>query len=222
MTSPRPTRFPHGLYGITPDWLDTDRLIQAVQQAIQGGMTALQWRPKSTPGSARLDQGRALAQVCQTAGVAFIVNDSIATALALNADGVHLGRDDDDPAQARAELGPDKLIGCSCYNQASLAQQALTAGADYIALGAVFPSSIKPDAVRATPDDLRQARQLAQNWPGAYRPAVVAIGGITPANAATVLHAGADSLAVISALFDTPDVLATARAFSAHFSDSSA
>lgn len=217
----RPLRFPAGLYGITPDWDDTDRLLAAVQAAIRGGMTALQWRPKSGPHADRLAQGRQLAQLCRASGVVFIVNDSVATALQLDADGVHLGRDDGDPAAARAALGPDKLLGCSCYDQPDIARQALAAGADYIAFGAIYASGVKPLAVRATFEQVAQARQLAHDWPGPSRPAVVAIGGITPDNAAAVLQAGADSLAVISALFDVPDVLATAQAFHTLFDSAS-
>lgn len=218
MTSTRPLRFPRGLYGITPDWSDTDRLLQAVQAAIRGGMSALQWRPKDSAHADRMEQGRQLAQLCRAAGVAFIVNDSMHTALALDADGVHLGRDDGDPRAARALLGHAKIVGCSCYDQPELARRALTAGADYVAFGAIYPSSVKPEAARATLDQLGQARRLAQSWPGVARPAIVAIGGITPANAGPVATAGADSIAVISALFEAPDVEAAARACQAHFS----
>lgn len=217
MTTDRPLRFPRGLYGITPDWADTPRLLDAVQAAIRGGLSALQWRPKGVPHADRLEQGRQLADLCRAAGVAFIVNDSMDTALALDADGVHLGREDGDPRAARALLGHAKIVGCSCYDQPELARQALAAGADYVAFGAMYPSSVKPDAVRATFDHLRQAQRLVLSWPGAARPAVVAIGGITPANAGAVVQAGADSIAVISALFEAPDVQAAARACQAHF-----
>jgi len=217
MSTDRPLRFPQGLYGITPDWDDTDRLLEAVQAAIQGGLSALQWRPKGSSHTDRLEQGRRLARLCRDAGVAFIVNDSMDAALALDADGVHLGRDDGDPRAARALLGRSKIVGCSCYDQPELARQALAAGADYVAFGAMYPSSVKPEAVRASFEHLREARRLAQSWPGAARPAVVAIGGITPANAGEVVAAGADSIAVISALFEAPDVLAAARACRAHF-----
>ena len=217
MTTDRPLRFPRGLYGITPDWADTARLLDAVQAAIRGGMAALQWRPKNAPHADRMEQGRQLARLCREAGVAFIVNDSMDTALALDADGVHLGRGDGDPRAARALLGHAKIVGCSCYDQPELARRALAAGADYVAFGAVYPSPVKPEAARATFDHLRQAWRLAHSWPGVARPAVVAIGGITPANAGAVAEAGADSIAVISALFEAPDVRAAAQACQAHF-----
>ena len=220
MTRNRPLRFPQGLYGITPDWDDSDRLLAAVQAAIQGGLSALQWRPKGSSHQNRLNQGRQLAQLCKAAGVVFIVNDSMDTALALDADGVHLGRDDGDPRAARALLGHGKIVGCSCYNQPDLARQALAAGADYIAFGAVYPSSVKPDAARATLEHIGQARRLALSWPGVARPAVVAIGGITPDNAAAVVQAGADSIALISALFQAPDIQAAASTCQALFTNS--
>jgi len=205
MTNSPALRFPRGLYGIAPDWADTGRLLAAVQAAIGGGMRALQWRPKKTSHVESLAQGRQLATLCKAAGVTFIVNDSVESALQLGADGVHLGRDDGDWREARAALGAGKLLGCSCYNDLTLAQQALDAGADYIAFGAMYASSVKPQAVRATVEHLRQARQLvldhAQAHQQTHRATIVAIGGITPANAAPLLTAGADSLAVITALF---------------------
>jgi len=203
-------RFPRGLYGIAPDWADTERLSAAVQAAVRGGMRALQWRPKSASHHDSLAQGQQLAALCRAAGVTFIVNDSVQVALQLDADGVHLGRGDGDWREARAALGAGKLLGCSCYNELALVRDALDAGADYIAFGAMYASMVKPDAVRATPEHLRRARQLVRQYAGkpgadghaqATRAAVVAIGGITPENAAPLLEAGADSLAVITALF---------------------
>jgi len=205
MTQLPALRFARGLYGIAPDWADTGRLRVAVQAAIRGGMQALQWRPKAVPHAENLEQGRQLAALCKTAGVLFIVNDSVESALHLDADGVHLGRDDGDWREARAMLGAGKLLGCSCYNELALAQQALEAGADYIAFGAMYASSTKPQAVRATLAHLRDARQLALERAACTgrrnRAAVVAIGGITPENAPPLIAAGADSIAVITALF---------------------
>src|SRR5690606_29749882 len=140
MNSPRPTRFPRGLYGITPDWQDTDRLLAAVKQAAKGGMTALQWRRKSGEPAARLAQAAGLRDLCRALGVVFIVNDSVDTALHLEADGVHLGRDDGPLHLARRALGPGRILGASCYNQPELAAQALRDGVDYVAFGAVYPS----------------------------------------------------------------------------------
>lgn len=203
-------RFPRGLYGVTPEWDDTDQLIQAVQAAAAGGMTALQWRRKTIAATERLPQAAAMAACCRQLGVVFIVNDDWRLAAQVNADGVHLGRDDGSLSEARLALGAGKIIGCSCYDQPALAEQALEGGADYIAFGAMYPSRIKPDAVRASLEHIRQGRLLAAQSGAEPRPAVVAIGGITAANAAPVIQAGADSIAVISGLFAEADIRAAA------------
>lgn len=220
MTTPR---FPRGLYGVTPDWADTDRLLAAIEQAHAGGMTALQWRRKlGAPADLRV-QARAVRDLCLRLGLVLIVNDDWRLAADLDADGAHLGRDDGAVAQARLALGSDKLIGCSCYDQPELAARRLRDDADYIAFGALYPSGVKPDAVRATLDHVRAGCRLAEAHidgapaGGTRRPAVVAIGGITPDNAAPVIQAGADSVAIISALFDAPDIRAAARRFTTLF-----
>lgn len=214
-------RFPQGLYGITPEWDDTERLITAIEQAAQGGMTALQWRRKTASPDDAIIQARQVRQRCQELGVLYIVNDDWRLATIIDADGVHLGRHDSSVAQARIALGADKLIGCSCYDDLDLARQAIDNGADYIAFGAVYPSSIKPDAVRASLDVVRAGRELADTRAAASpqnsRVAVVAIGGITPDNASPVIQAGADSIALISGLFDAPDIRAAASLCRAMF-----
>ena len=139
-----------------------------------------------------------------------MINDDPELALACCADGVHLGREDLPIERARAELGHDVLIGASCYDDLSRAARAVAAGADYLALGSFFPSTVKPDAVRPSLDLLREARR---RWPVP----LVAIGGITLANAGQLLEAGADALAVITALFQVPDTCAAAQAFQALF-----
>jgi len=213
------TRFPRGLYGVTPEWEDTPSLLDAVTRAAQGGMTALQWRRKTGDPAQRMEQALQLAQLCKQLGVVFIVNDSIEMALRVGADGAHLGRDDGPLDQARQALGPGKILGCSCYDQPELARQGLAAGADYVAFGALYPSSVKPGAVRATLDHLRRGRALAEQAGAGLprRPAVVAIGGLTADNAAPVVRAGADSLALISGLFQADDIQAAARRCSALF-----
>lgn len=210
-------RFPRGLYGVTPDWADTGRLLAAIEQAHAGGMTALQWRRKHGAPADLRAQARAVRDLCLRLGLVLIVNDDWRLAADLDADGAHLGRDDGAVAQARLALGSDKLIGCSCYDQPELAARRLREDADYIVFGAMYPSSVKPDAVRATLDHVRAGRRLAEAQVsgapagGMRRAAVVAIGGITPDNAAPVIQAGADSIAVISALFEAPDIRAAAR-----------
>jgi len=203
-------RFPCGVYGVTPEWSDMAHLTAAVTQAAQGGMTALQWRRKHLSAAEHLTQARTMAALCRTLGVCFIVNDDWRLALAVDADGVHLGRDDGSVRQARQALGDKKILGCSCYNQPELARIALAEGADYVAFGAVYPSATKPDAVRATWAHLAQGKQWVERF-ALPRPAVVAIGGITPDNAAAVAQAGADSLAMIQGLFGATDIAQAAR-----------
>ncbi|MFA7438262.1 thiamine phosphate synthase [Castellaniella sp.] len=212
-----PIRFPRGLYGVTPDWSDTDRLLEAIRQAHAGGMAALQWRRKQgTPAQWRA-QARAVRDTCAQLGLPLIINDHWRLALEFDADGVHLGRDDDAIGPVRQALGTGKIIGCSCYDQPALAARRLAEGADYIAFGALYPSSVKPDAVRATLDHIRQGSQLVQAM-GPPRPAVVAIGGLNAGNAAAVIEAGADAIAVISALFEAADIAQAARRCQALFS----
>jgi len=200
------TRFPAGLYALTPDEPDTAVLVAKVRAAIAGGAVAVQYRNKPADPARRAEQARALAALCRAASVPLVVNDDVELALAVDAAGVHLGRDDGDLAAARGRLGSGRLLGASCYDRLELAERAVIAGADYVAFGAVFASPTKPAAVRAPLALLGAARRLG-------RP-VVAIGGITLENAPDAIAAGADALAVITALFDVGDIAARARTFS--------
>ena len=208
MTSEARARL-RGLYAVTPEMEDTARLVARVEECIAGGAALVQYRAKRLAPELALDQAGRLASACRAHGVMLIVNDSLDLALAVDADGVHLGRDDTDLRRARAAL-PGKVIGISCYDDPRLARAAASAGADYVAIGSVFPSTTKPGAVRATLESLAHARA------GSGLP-VAAIGGITVENAPRVIAAGADMLAVISALFDAPDVRAAAHAFASLF-----
>ncbi|MCJ7839054.1 MAG: thiamine phosphate synthase [Burkholderiales bacterium] len=195
-----------GLYAITPDEPSTDILVRKVGLALRGGASVVQYRNKTAARGLRLEQGRALAALCRAAGAAFIVNDDLALALELGADGAHLGADDGDLAEARRRLGPDKLLGASCYSRIELAQAAVEAGADYLAFGSVFSSVTKPGAVRAPLDIFAEARR-------SIALPLVAIGGISLQNAPQVFAAGADAVAVISALFDADDIAGRATGF---------
>lgn len=197
---------PRGLYAITPEEPDTDRLLMLVRAALTGGAAAIQYRSKSTPSALRHEQARALAELCHASGAPLIVNDDVELAREAGADGAHLGADDGDIAAARRRLGPDRLLGASCYDRLDLALAAKAAGADHVAFGAVFASPTKPAAVRAPLALFAEARR-AVGLP------LVAIGGITIDNADAVIAAGADALAVISSVFDAPDVAVRARAF---------
>jgi len=223
MSSAFPPASPvRGLYGITPEWDDIDRLVDGITSAFRGGMQVLQFRRKLASGDRKLAEARRLKDLCDRLGIVYIINDDWRLALDVGATGVHLGRDDGDLAPVRAQVGQGMLIGASCYNELALAESAVREGADHVAFGAVFTSPTKPLAVRAPLSCLTAARdlRLPPNGADARRPAVVAIGGITPENAPSVVAAGADALAVISALFETDDIEATARAFSRAFASS--
>lgn len=195
-----------GLYAVTPDEPRTDILLRKVGQALAGGAAALQYRNKAATAALKLEQGRALAALCRAAGATFIVNDDVALALALDADGVHLGAEDGDLAEARRRLGPGKLLGASCYDRIELAAAAVQAGVDYLAFGSVFSSVTKPAAVRAPLALFSEAKRR-------FGLPLVAIGGINLQNAVQVFAAGADAVAVISAVFDAGDIAECAAAF---------
>ena len=195
-----------GLYAITPDEPDTNILLRKVGEALRGGASALQYRNKTAGPELRLEQGRALAALCRAAGAAFIVNDDLALALELAADGVHLGADDGELAEARRRLGPNRMLGASCYDRMELAEAAAQAGVDYLAFGSVFSSSTKPGAVRAPLAIFAEARR-------SFALPLVAIGGINLQNAPQVFAAGADAVAVISAVFDAADIAERAAGF---------
>ena len=193
-----------GLYAITPDETDTAELLRKVRLALLGGARVIQYRNKTADVALRLKQAGALRELTREFAVPLIVNDDSALARQVDADGVHLGGADGSVAEARAVLGWCKLIGVSCYNRLALAHEAVRQGADYVAFGSFFSSAVKPDAVVAMPDLLRQARrELAVP--------LVAIGGITAKNGAQLLEAGANALAVISAVFAAPDIQQAAR-----------
>jgi thiamine-phosphate pyrophosphorylase len=209
-SAPQPARaaarFPRGLYALTPDIAETTELVRLVGAAIRGGAAAIQYRNKPAPDALRREQVQALVGLCRSAGVPLIVNDDLALAIAFDADGAHLGREDGDLAEARKRLGPGRFLGASCYNRLELARTAVATGADYVAFGSAFASPTKPGAVRAPLELYREARR---DLPVP----IVAIGGITVANAGELLAAGVDAIAVITALFAADDVERRAREF---------
>ena len=186
-----------GLYAVTPDLADTADLVARVVAAIAGGASVVQYRNKAVDAATRRIQAAAVARACAARGALCVVNDHAELAASVEADGVHLGEDDGDITAARRKLGPDRIIGVSCYNEYERAPAAIAAGADYVAFGSFFPSGVKPDARRAAPILLARARDLGVP--------VVAIGGITAANASDLIGSGADALAVITAVFGGPD-----------------
>ncbi len=204
------TRAISGLYAITAEFADTEKVLRRVRLALQGGTRVLQYRAKSANAELRARQARELRQLTGEFSVPLIINDDARLAIEVEADGVHLGRADGAVDAARGMPGPQKIIGVSCYNRTDLARQAVAAGADYVAFGAFYPSRVKPGAVHADIALLRQARSE-------LGVPIVAIGGITVQNGAALIEAGAHALAVISAVFDAPDVACAAQEFTELF-----
>ncbi|MCD6043570.1 MAG: thiE [Burkholderiales bacterium] len=191
-----------GLYAITPDIADTQLLVRKVEQALKAGPAMLQYRNKILSKDKRLLQAKELAPLARGYGVPLIINDDFEIALAVGANGAHLGRDDGELAVARARL-PGKILGASCYNDLDAARAAVRAGADYVAFGSVFPSPTKRGAVRAPLSLFGHSLGVP----------LCAIGGITLEAAPSLIAAGASLLAVISDLFDAPDIAARAAQY---------
>ena len=202
---------PCGLYAITERRSTTPgTIIEQVSLAIDGGAVMIQYREKHLPREERGREARALATLCHERDVPLIINDDIELAAACGAAGVHLGQDDAPVSRARRRLGQRAIIGVSCYNRMERARTAAGTDASYVAFGRFFPSKTKPGALQAQPALLKQARREI-SLP------IVAIGGITPANGAELVHAGADLLAVIHGVFGQTDIRAAARRYAALF-----
>ena len=195
-----------GLYAITPEGKNAATLKVMVAAALAGGVKLIQYRQKNVSMHIQTAQAFELNALCASQNAALIINDNVELAQKIDAAGVHLGRDDMSVTQARQLLGPHKIIGISCYNQLTLAEAAVAAGADYVAFGAFFPSKVKPHAVRAELSLIIEAKKK-------FRAPVIAIGGISLKNAPQLINAGADGVAVISDLFNAPDITARANAF---------
>lgn len=195
-----------GLYAITPECKNGSDLLRQVEAALAGGCQIVQYRDKIHSMPECVARAHALRQLTQRFAAKLLINDDLALALLVNADGVHLGHEDGNLRAARAILGPGKILGASCYADFSAAQKAQGAGADYLAFGAVYPSPTKPHAPLAAVDLFFQAKNL-------LTAANCAIGGITLENAPPLIAAGADLLAVISDLFNAPDISLRAAAY---------
>jgi thiamine-phosphate pyrophosphorylase len=198
-----------GLYAVTPDLESTADLLSRVRAVLAARPALIQYRNKLAPAGLRRVQAEALLAECRACGIPLIVNDDVELALSIAADGVHVGHDDGDVAQVRGLIGPRMLLGVSCYADLGRARAARDAGADYVAFGAVRSSSTKPEAVRAPLELFARARALGLP--------LVAIGGITLDNAADVIAAGADMLAVISDVFDAVEPQRRAAAYAELF-----
>jgi thiamine-phosphate pyrophosphorylase len=195
------------LYLISPPAIDAGFADRLAAAADAGPVAAFQLRLKGLDEHSMARLAEPVQRVCADRGITFIVNDSMSLAKRLGADGVHLGQDDGDPRDARALLGPDAQIGVTCHDSRHLAMEAGEAGADYVAFGAFYPTTTKK--VRHHPDP-----SILGWWTTLFEIPCVAIGGITPVNAKPLIEAGADFLAVCSAVWSAPEGEAAAvRAF---------
>ena len=211
----QPKTLLRGLYAITSAELCADpaRLLAAVEGALRGGATLIQFRDKQGAPATRLANARALAALCHDHGARLIINDDVVLALDCGADGVHLGAADAPLAQARRALGARAILSASCGPYLERAHAAIAAGADYVAFGRFFPSRTKPDAPQATVELLRRAR-------GELQLPICAIGGVTPDNGGALVGAGADLIAAVEGVFGAAEpaaVEAAARAYAQLF-----
>lgn len=188
-----------GLYAITPDQNDNDQLISQVEQAINGGVKVIQYRAKTINITQKKIQARAIKDLCDKRNIKLIINDNIELSLHLDAFGVHLGKDDDNIDKARKILGPNKCIGVSCYNSVARAKAAHEKKVNYIALGAFFPTSSKPNAPRASLEQIKQVREFCEL-------PIVAIGGITLDNISMLLKNDINAIASISSIFNARNI----------------
>jgi thiamine-phosphate pyrophosphorylase len=200
-----------GLYAITDERLiPGQHFSEAVELALQGGARIVQYRDKSADQEKRFQQASELRRLCEEYRAVAIINDDIELARAVNADGVHLGKDDISLSEARQLLGDNAIIGVSCYNDLSSAIKAERDTADYVAFGAMFSSSTKPEAVVAGPGIISQAKQQLSI-------PVCCIGGISMSNIHQLVENGADMTAVISELFSANNIQHAAEQLSQHF-----
>lgn len=197
-----------GLYAITDTThIDATTMLAKTKSILEAGAKLLQYRSTETNPIQRNLEATQLSQLCRRLNVPLIINNDIELVIKLNADGIHLGKNDPSIAEARAMLDQHAIIGYSCYNDLSRASDALDAGADYLAFGACFPSPSKPEAIQISPAIIKQAKQILSH------PPIVAIGGITPENGALLIEAGADMLAVISGLYRSKEPFDTATKY---------
>ena len=193
-----------GLYLVTPDWDDTDKLVAISEAGLKGGAALLQYRHKTASPALRREQATALLALCRRHGKPFIINDYPELCIELDADGIHVGGTDATVAEVRLQVGPQRIVGSSCYGSLELAQAAQAAGASYVAFGGFYPSRIKKYEVSTPVDIVTRAREQVA------LPNVV-IGGMTRENAVPLVAAGADMVAVISSVYFADDPEGAAR-----------
>lgn len=199
-----------GLYLVTPDWDDTDKLLAASEQAIAGGATLLQYRHKTASDALRNEQAAALLKLCRRLDVPFIVNDHVALCETLDADGIHVGGTDAAVAEVRGQLGKGKIVGASCYGDLQRARDAVAAGASYVAFGGFYPSRVKKYEVTTPPSIITQA---ISELPVP----ICVIGGMTAQNSAPLIAHGSHMVAAISSVYAADDPRTAAAEFALLF-----
>ena len=199
-----------GLYLVTPNWDDTNRMVDITREALHAGAALVQYRHKQADAPLRREQGAALLALCRHYGRPLVINDHVDLCITLDADGVHVGGADASVAQARAALGKGKIVGASCYGELELARAAQRNGASYVAFGGFYPSLVKKYSFRTEPAILDEARRDI-TLP------IVVIGGMTPANAAPLVARGAHLVAAISSIYTVADPAAAVRDFDSLF-----
>ncbi|WP_292041736.1 thiamine phosphate synthase [Massilia sp. UBA6681] len=199
-----------GLYLVTPDWDDTGRLLAVTDLALTAGASLVQYRHKSASPALQAEQAAALLALCRSHKRPLVINDHIDLCRDLDADGVHVGGTDMSVAQARALLGPGKIVGASCYGELKLAENAQQDGASYVAFGGFYPSPVKKYSFVTPPE-------LVEVWRDRVALPMVVIGGMTPLNAAPLVRRGASMVAAITSVYAAADPAAAVRDFCALF-----
>ncbi len=199
-----------GLYLVTPNWSDTERMVTATEEALHAGAAIVQYRNKDADSALRLEQAAALMALCRRYARPLVINDHIDLCMTLDADGVHLGGTDLGVAQGRKLLGPGKIVGASCYGELQRAREAQRDGASYVAFGGFYPSTVKKYSFTTEPVLINQAKEELSV-------PVVVIGGMTPANAAPLVARGADLVAAITSVFQAECPRTAATQFDALF-----
>ncbi len=204
--------FPTGLYGITPDGIDTHKLISSVKEAAKGGMHALQLRRKDLSRNQILMQAKEISAVCRDLGVIFIVNDNLELALTVKADGVHIGKEDSFIPDMQSYVDSNFFIGVSCYNDEARLYTMSETGASYLSIGSIFFSHTKPKAIRTPLSYLKKAcKELKKLQKTSV--SIVAIGGIRRNNVDLILRTGVKTIAVSNDLFQVNDVRRSAEQY---------
>ncbi len=199
-----------GLYLVTPDRDDTERLVAITEQAIRGGASLLQYRHKTADAALRHEQATALLKLCRRLNVPLVINDHLDVCVAIDADGIHVGGTDASVASMRAQLGPSKIVGASCYGDLQLARDAQASGASYLAFGGFYPSRVKKYAVTTSPDIITTALEE-------FKIPLCVIGGMTPQNSRVLVDRGAHMVAAISSVYSANDPHLAASEFADMF-----